>query len=208
MPNSLSCLFHKSFILFVLLLLSACGGGGSSNGGGEDVDTEPTIRSVQVIGDSIANGFGVADPWPPRLASILGVEVFNTANSGEQTPFGLSVIEGLLDQNNPSHLVIMLGTNDALRGSVSNAISNLQAMVDIADGRNVIVIVATLPPITSSSSADSRAAQISNGIRNLNGAVIAEVRGAFGNGAGLLVDGIHPNNTGQQLIADTVAEVF
>jgi len=81
-------------------------------------------------------------------------------------------------------------------------------MVDFARARNVIPIVGTLPPITRSGAENRRANELSSGIRRLNNAVIAEVRGALGNGASTIADGVHPNQTGQQIIADTFAGVF
>lgn len=207
-------MLRRNFIIFSLLSfsisLSGCGGGGSSSdgGGAAQPTAQPSSQTVVAIGDSIGTGFGIATPWPPRLESLIGRVVVNNSISGEETDFGLINVERLIDENNPSHVVVLLGTNDAIRGSVSGAIANLQSIVDIARSRNVIPIIGTLPPLTNSTAQNARAAQISNGIRGLNGAVVAEVRGALGDGNGTIADGIHPNNTGQQIIAETFASVF
>jgi len=201
---------RQTFLFLTFIALSACGGGSSDSGGSEADTGSPTLERTKVvaIGDSIGTGFGIATPWPTRLANALGVEVVNNSQSGEQTAFGLGAISGLIESEEPSHVVIMLGTNDAIRGSVPGAINNLQQMVDIANNQNVIAIVATLPPITRSGTENARAAQISSGIRDLSGARIAGVRGALGNGAGLIADGVHPNDRGQQIITDTIANQF
>jgi len=200
-------------VLPIFISLLACGGGNSDSGSGSDTasdnETPPPIEratSVVAIGDSIGTGFGITTPWPTRLASILSAPVNNNSISGEQTNYGLDIIKSRIDAVNPTHVVILLGTNDAIRGSVSNAISNLQAMVNIAVNNNVTVIVGTLPPITRSSSENQRAAEISAGIRSLDGAIIADVRNALSSGA--IADGVHPNGTGQQIIADTFAALF
>lgn len=201
-------IFRRSIILAISLFIAACGGGGSDSGG-EQAATDPAaIRSVVAIGDSIGTGFGIATPWPELLGGAIGRTVVNNSVSGEQTGFGVASIERLIDANNPSHVFILLGTNDAIRGSVPNAVSNLQTMVDFARARNVVPIVGTIPPITNSASQNSRAAQISQGIRGLNNAVVAEVRGALGNGSSTIADGIHPNQNGQQIITNTFAAVF
>ena len=187
-----------------LLSFSACGGGSSNSGGEESVTAS---SNVIAIGDSFGTGFGIATPWPPRLSDLIGRPVDNTSVSGEETSFGLANIQALIDQNNPSHVFILLGTNDAIRGSVPAAISNLQAMVDIAQQNGVIAVVGTLAPITRSSTENQRAAEISAGIRNLSGARIAPVRSALGDGD-TIVDGVHPNNAGQQLIAEAFASQF
>jgi len=119
---------------------------------------------------------------------------------------GLGLIEGLINSENPSHVVILLGTNDAIRGSVPDAISGLQAMVDIAAANNVIAIVGTLAPINLSAAQNVRAAEISAGIQGLTGARIADIRASLG--ADLIVDGVHPGDAGQQLIADVFSNQF
>ncbi len=195
--------------LFAALVLTACGGGGSDDGAGIDGSGGgPEFTGIVAIGDSIGNGFGIATPWPTLIANSVAVPVSNTSVTGEETDFGVSVIEGLLQDNDPSHVLILLGTNDAIRGSVSAAISNLQAMVNVATANNVIAVVGTVPPIPANSVYNARAAQISDGIRGLNGARIAEVRGALGDGMGLFPDGIHPTTAGQQIIADAFLAVI
>lgn len=198
------------FTILGLLILTACGGGSSNSGGQQAPETpvDGATQKVIAIGDSIGNGFGIASPWPPRLAGLINRDIENMSVTNEQTSFGVANIESLILQNNPSHVFILLGTNDALRGSVDGAVSNLQAMVDIAQRNNVIAVVGTLPPITRSSSENRRAEQISQGIRGLQGARIAPVRGMLGSGAQTIADGVHPNNSGQQLIADAFATQF
>jgi len=161
------------------------------------------ITSAVTIGDSIGNGFGVATPWPTLIQGALSISIDNTSVSGQPTAFGVRVIEDLLHQNDPSHVLILLGTNDAIRGSVDTAVANLQAMVNIANRNNVIVVIGTIPPIPANTIWNQRAAEISNAIRGLNNVKVAEIRSALGEDESLFVDGIHPSTPGQQLIADT-----
>ena len=204
------CRYKLIFLtLLALAALAACGGGGSSDGAGiDEADDGPAFTGVVAIGDSIGNGFGIATPWPTLVGNSIPVPVSNTSVTGEETDFGVSVIEGLIQTNNPSHVLILLGTNDAIRGSVGVAISNLQTMVNIANANDVIAVVGTIPPIPANSVYDEQAAQISDGIRGLSGATIAEVRGALGDGMGLFPDGIHPTTQGQQIIADAFLAVI
>lgn len=197
-------------ILFISSLLMACGGGGKTDSSADSEQPTPAptpapkSKSIVAIGDSIGTGFNIATPWPTRLNSILNIPVDNNSVSGEQTGYGLSIINGLLDSKKPTHVVILLGTNDAIRGSVPTAISNLQSMVNTARNKNVIPVIVTLPPITRSSSENSRAAQISSGIRKLQNAVVADARAALNNSH--IGDGVHPNNEGQRIIAETIAQ--
>jgi hypothetical protein len=111
-------------------------------------------------------------------------------------------VESILDSEKPSHLLILLGTNDSRGGIVGGAVSNLQAKADMANARGVVVIIGTIPPNLQDASADARNAAISDGIRGIQGALIAEVRGALGDGRGLFPDGLHPNEMGSTIIAD------
>lgn len=198
----MSC--KKLIPALVFLFLTACGGGSSDSGSG--AAAEGAITRVVAISDSFGTGFGLATPWPTRLQSALGVTVVNNSRDGRETPEGLGLIEGLINSEDPSHVVILLGTNDAIRGSVPDAISNLQSMVNIANANNVIVIVGTLAPITRSSTENARAADISDGIRGLSGARIADIRANIT--PDLIVDGIHPGDAGQQVITDVIQAQF
>ncbi len=190
-----------ALLFIVILLVASC-------------DKESNLSSVEqqsilVVGDSMSTGFGLAVPWPTKLADILSIPVDNSNSiNGVETSYGLKIFEQVLQSNKPSDVIIMLGTNDALRGSVNNAITNLQAMADIADSQDVAVTIVTLPLITSSESQNQKAAEISTAILSFTGINVADARAAFVNAEHLLVDGIHPNDAGQELIASTIADVF
>lgn len=198
--------YKKVLIPLLALLLTACGGGSSSSGAASDAPAAGAITNVVAISDSFGTGFGLATPWPTLLADALGVPVFNDSVNGRETPVGVAIIQGLLDSQNPSHVVILLGTNDALSGVPSEAASNLQQMVDIANANDVIAIVGTLAPITQSAAQDANAASISSAILGISGAQIADIRAQLG--PELIVDGIHPADEGQQLITDIFLAEF
>lgn len=184
----------KVILLIIGLVVAGCGGGGSSSGAGA------TLDKILVIGDSIGNGAGIAAPYPARIRSSTGVPVINDSVSGRFTDDGLAVAEGLLAEHQPSHLVVLLGTNDARR-EISSTLSNLQMIVNLGNAADAKVVIGTLPPITNSSNDNTRAAIVSDRIRGLGGASIAEVRNAMGDGSTTIADGIHPNDLGQDIIA-------
>ena len=203
--------FYRLFcVLSLSVFIQACGGGSSSSsGGGGGDDSSSQATSIVTLGDSIGVGigFGASTSWPNELSGILGVPLLeNRSRASEMTDWGVSQINGLLDRNNASHVVILLGTNDALRGSVGAAISNLQRVADIANSRGVIPVIGTVILNTRSSSANARAQQISVGILGIQGARIVNTRGVIS--SGLLADGIHPTNAGQRAIAQAFASVF
>jgi len=185
----------QSLLIFLLSLsLLACGGeGSSSTGGGASGDA----TKIVALGDSIgARGLN----WPTVVMQMSGVSVPNYSKDSLKTSDFVGRVEGILAAEAPSHLMILLGTNDARVGSVSIAISNLQAMVNIANSMGVVAIVGTLPPSLNDSTVNARTASISSGVRSLSGARIANVRENLGSGAGLFPDGLHPNAKGSQII--------
>jgi acyl-CoA thioesterase-1 len=78
-----------------------------------------------------------------------GVEVVNASISGETTSGGRSRMAALLQKHQPSHVVIELGGNDALRGlPLKMTQDNLQAMTGQAQaaGAKVTLLGMQMPP--------------------------------------------------------------
>lgn len=162
------------------------------------------LHSIVTIGDSIGNGFNMAkQPWPNRIQKALDVPLNNNSVSGMETGWGLSVIESELLEHSPSHVLILLGTNDATRGpSIPKAIENMQAMIDLANDKGVIALIGNVIPNTRSPEAEKRALDINERMKTLRGAILVDTRLSFGEGKGLLVDGVHPSDEGQRRIAE------
>lgn len=196
----------KSKLLFIPIFLTifivACGGGGT------DSSVSSNVRSIFAVGDSIGNGFGGTTPWPRLVQSGSGVTVNNNSRNGRQVRGSVQLVRAGIARFNPSHVIIMLGTNDARNGSVGGAVNSMRQIIQETQAAGVTIIVGTLPPIPRSSAENSRARQISAAYRSL-GVPIAEIEGAFSNGSGLFQsDRFHPNNAGQQVIADAFLRVL
>ena len=80
-------------------------------------------QRILVVGDSLSAEYGLprGTGWVALLQKQLaqdklGVEVINASISGETTSGGRSRMAALLQKHQPSHVVIELGGNDALRG--------------------------------------------------------------------------------------------
>lgn len=186
------------FIPAIFLVVMGCSSGGSSSGSDERTPTK-----IVAFGDSIGDpNFGPVTPWPTRVQSATGVEVRNYSRQSQTTSYFVGLAESILDAEQPSHLLILLGTNDARQNMVDAAGQNLQYITDVARLRGIKVIVATVPPNYRRTHDSFRSAQISELVRNLNGATWVEVRGAFGDDRSLIPDGIHPGDAGQQIIAN------
>ena len=197
-------IMRVSLLLIMILALSACGGGSSSSS-----SSQPLV--VAAIGDSIGNGFGNTGGWPGRLSSLLGVPVANNSQDGRIVRGGLGVVASVIATVQPSHLVVLLGANDANSGEDLNlSISSMADIVAICRNAGVIPIIATTIPNTASVAVNDRTAFLASGFAGLgNGAVIADVRAAFEGRPDLfLSDGLHPTAGGQQLIAEAMLAAF
>jgi lysophospholipase L1-like esterase len=195
---------------FVAALVAACGGGGSdteTGGGGGGVGLE---RRIVVVGDSIGNGYGASVAYPDLLAGLTGIPVVNISKDGTNAETGVSRIPDLIEQYRPMYMVFLLGSNNATGsgGGVSGAVNSLEYAANATSAAGVIGIIGTLPPIKRSSSENSAASAISSGIRGISNARIADINASL-NGADIGSDGKHPNNSGQQKIANLfAAEIY
>ncbi|WP_436126567.1 arylesterase [Acidovorax sp. LjRoot117] len=115
--------------------------------------TQPLIL---VLGDSLSAEYGLArgTGWVALLEKQLAQEklaatVVNASVSGETTSGGRSRLMALLAQHQPTHVVIELGGNDALRGlPLKNTQENLTAMTEAAQkaGAKVLLVGMQVPP--------------------------------------------------------------
>ena len=113
-------------------------------------------QRILVLGDSLSAEYGLArgTGWVTLLQKQLaqdkpGVEVINASISGDTTSGGRSRLPALLKRHQPSHVVIELGGNDALRGlPMAMTQGNLLAMTQQAQaaGAKVLLLGMQMPP--------------------------------------------------------------
>ena len=114
---------------------------------------EPVIL---VVGDSLSAEYGLkrGQGWVALLEQQLKAEkvsarVVNASISGDTTSGGVSRLAPLLVQHKPSHVIIELGGNDALRGlPILLTENNLGKMTQAAQkaGAKVLLIGMQVPP--------------------------------------------------------------
>ena len=112
--------------------------------------------TILVVGDSLSAEYGLrrGTGWVALLERKLAAEkrearIVNASISGDTTSGGRSRLASLLAQHHPSHVVIELGANDALRGlPVAMTRDNLTAMTKAAQdaGARVVLLGMQLPP--------------------------------------------------------------
>ena len=113
-------------------------------------------KTILVVGDSLSAEYGLARGagWvalmEKRLASEkIAAKVVNASISGDTTSGGVSRLGALLKEHKPSHVVIELGGNDALRGlPLKMTENNLATMTGAAlkSGAKVLLVGMQVPP--------------------------------------------------------------
>ena len=128
-------------------MAAACAAGAASAAG------SPVIL---VVGDSLSAEYGLkrGTGWVALLQQKLAREkiaaqVVNASISGDTTSGGRARLPALLAQHKPTHVVIELGGNDALRGlPIASTEDNLAQMTQAAQraGARVLLVGMQVPP--------------------------------------------------------------
>lgn len=112
--------------------------------------------TILVVGDSISAEYGLArgTGWVSLLekqiaADKINAKVVNASVSGDTSSGGRSRLPALLKAHQPTHVVLELGANDALRGlPIKNTDENLSFMTEQAQkaGAKVLLLGMQVPP--------------------------------------------------------------
>jgi acyl-CoA thioesterase-1 len=112
--------------------------------------------TILVVGDSLSAEYGIerGHGWVSLLEQRLAREkipatVVNASISGDTTSGGRSRLTSLLLQHHPTHVILELGGNDALRGlPLSMTKTNLAQMTQAAKaaGARVLLVGMQVPP--------------------------------------------------------------
>jgi acyl-CoA thioesterase-1 len=170
------------------------------------------------LGDSLTAGLGLVETqsYPYLLQQKINedgfsYEVVNAGVSGDTSAGGLRRLDWAL-QENVRVLVVALGANDGLRGlSVAEMKENLGKIIEAAQNRNIIVILAGMeaPPNYGAEYASAfRQAYREVALRYkvlFIPFLLAKVAGVSSLNQ---ADGIHPNVAGSAIVADNVWAVL
>ena len=179
-----------------------------------EAQANKTLTKIVVLGDSIADGFGVAKEraYPALLESSLkakghSVQVINAGISGSTTASALSRLKWQL-RDKPKILVLELGGNDGLRGiDVDASKQNLSKAILLAtkSGVQVLLTGMKLPQNYGKKyrlQFESMFQDLSKKHKTAFMPFLLE--GVGGVPEFNLADGIHPNEKGHQKIADNL----
>ena len=178
-----------------------------------------TPLRILVVGDSLSAEYGLRRKmgWVSLLEQRLKalgetIELTNASISGDTTSGGRSRLAGLLKRHAPQIVIIELGGNDALRGlPLSMSQTNLTNMVEQAQQANaqVILVGMHIPPNYGREYVQT----FKNMFKEVSNAKQAPLVPFLLEGVGpqnemFQADGIHPNESAQPIMMETVLKVL
>ncbi|MEY4756129.1 MAG: hypothetical protein RJA34_1027 [Pseudomonadota bacterium] len=140
----------------ILLLTGLWLAGGWPVATASATSVSPSGTTLLILGDSLSAEYGLkrGTGWVSLLQQRLDqqrikAQVVNASISGDTTSGGRSRLPALLAQHRPTHVVIELGANDALRGlPLQMTQDNLSRMTEQAQaaGARVLLVGMQVPP--------------------------------------------------------------
>ena len=174
-------------------------------------------KKLLILGDSISAGYGLkeSENWVQLLENSLRksgqeLQIINSSISGDTTIGGLSRIESDLEEHKPNYVLIELGGNDALRGYPINKIkSNLLKIIDtsLQAKANPIIMQIRIPPNYGKNYVAAFESIYSEIAEEKNIPILTFLLEKVALNKSLMqLDGIHPNQKAQQIIASQVEQ--
>jgi len=172
-------------------------------------------KKLLILGDSISAGYGLkeSENWVQLLETSLKtsgekLQIINSSISGDTTIGGLSRIESDLLEHKPNYVLIELGGNDALRGyPIEKIKNNLLKIVDtsFAAEANPIIMQIRIPPNYGKNYVAAFEGIYSEIAEEKNIPKMTFLLEKVALDKSLMqLDGIHPNQKAQEIIADQV----
>ena len=172
-------------------------------------------KKLLILGDSISAGYGIkeSENWVNLLEASLkrnnfDIEIINSSVSGDTTLGGLFRIKNDLREYSPVYVLVELGGNDALRGYPINKIkSNLLKIIDasFAAKANPVIMQIRIPPNYGKNYVVAFESIYSQIAEEKNIPMLTFLLEKVALDKSLMqLDGIHPNQKAQQIIANQV----
>ena len=177
---------------------------------------------ILVVGDSLSAEYGLTrgSGWVALLEKRLArdkmaARVVNASISGDTTSGGRSRLPALLLKHKPTHVILELGGNDALRGlPLKQTEANLAAMARAAKagGARVIVAGMQVPPNYGRKYGEDFVGLFASVARSEGAALVPSLLKGVADGPDPLTmfqaDRIHPTEAAHPLMLDNVWPVL
>jgi len=194
-------IFIIIMLFFFSLLFAGCDAGPKI----APLDQDSVILA---FGDSLTRGTGAAkeQSYPAALGHMLGHNIINLGIPGEVTSRGLERLRAVLDEYNPSLVLLCHGGNDFLRRhNQDETIRNLRSMIGLIREKGADVILIGVPKLGFGLGVPKFYAAIAEDNQiPYEGDILLDLLGDND----MKSDSIHPNATGYRLMAKAVYDVI
>jgi len=173
-------------------------------------------RPILIVGDSLSSEYGIrrqsgwVELFRQRLAEKYNnpPEVINASISGDTTSGGVSRLPKLLEQHQPSLVIVELGGNDALRGlALDMTRQNLTQMIESAQQAGARTILTGIQIPANYGPVYTEAFRtLYPQVADATGAILVPflLAGLETDRNLFIEDGIHPSERAQPILLDNV----
>ncbi|MEP0948743.1 MULTISPECIES: GDSL-type esterase/lipase family protein [Cyanophyceae] len=173
----------------------------------EDANNLRRGSGTQIIalGDSITAGFGIGPQaaYPNLLSQTLDLPIVNQGRSGDTTEAALNRLQQDVIEADPWLVIVGLGGNDYLRQvPPAQTEANLRQIVTRLQQAGAIVVILGMDISSFNSGYEGLYQRVAN---DTQAHLIPGILEGL-NDPRYLYDQIHPNQAGQRILADRIAE--
>lgn len=193
------------FLIFTLFFSSLLFTGCDSGPGIKPFNQESVVLA---FGDSLTHGTGASagQSYPDVLSELLGRQVINGGIPGEVSAAGLKRLPAVLEENNPTLVILCHGGNDFLRKmNQATTSSNLDAMITLIRSHGADVVLVGVPKLGFGLQVPELYSQIADQYTiPLQKEILVDLL----SDNSMKSDVIHPNATGYRLMAEAIYDLI
>ena len=193
------------FLIFTLFFSSLLFTGCDSGPGIKPFNQESVVLA---FGDSLTHGTGASagQSYPDVLSELLGRKVINGGIPGEVSAAGLKRLPAVLEEYNPTLVILCHGGNDFLRKlNLATTSSNIDAMITLIRSRGADVVLVGVPKIGFGLQVPELYSQIADQYTiPLQKEILVDLL----SDNSMKSDVIHPNATGYRLMAEAIYDLI
>ena len=193
------------FLIFTLFFSSLLFTGCDSGPGIKPFNQESVVLA---FGDSLTHGTGASagQSYPDVLSELLGRQVINGGIPGEVSAAGLKRLPAVLEENNPTLVILCHGGNDFLRKlNQATTSSNLDAMITLIRSHGADVVLVGVPKLGFGLQVPELYSQIADQYTiPLQKEILVDLL----SDNSMKSDVIHPNASGYRLMAEAIYDLI
>ena len=164
---------------------------------------------ILAFGDSLTYGTGVnskTQSYPAILSQLTGLKVINRGIPGEVSAYGLERLEDVLQETEPSLVILCHGGNDIIRKRGKDQLkTNLGKMIEIIQSRGVDVVLIGVPNFNLMLNVPDLYPDLASQYKL---PIELSILPTLERNPKMKSDQIHPNATGYRLMAESIYDLL